>query len=301
MFSLQSEPEIWMGHVEPSRRQSREGNHTSEVQPLRHAFIVAYDGTRYFGFVRQPGKPTVEAELLEAFRACGLYSDLRKAKYQVAARTDRGVSAVGQVVALDIVNSPNLERLNSLLPEDIAILAAAGVKSDFNPRTQARSKHYRYVCEAPPDFDLSTARRAAKMFEGGHDFRHFCKHERGKSTTGEVSYANVRGQKILVFDFVAPAFFWQQVRRMVWAILAIGTSKLSLEEFELMLEGKAKRAARPAPAEGLFLLSVRYPSLAIGPDVRITSRFITHLKNSANPVHGEMVRLILAQTSQNFK
>jgi tRNA pseudouridine(38-40) synthase len=266
---------------------------------LRHAFIVAYDGARYFGFVRQPSKPTVEAELLRVFRACGLYSDLKEAGYRVAARTDSRVSAVGQVVALDVVKNPNLKQLNSLLPEDIAVLAVAEVKSDFNPRTQAQSKHYRYVCEAPLGFDLSTARRAVKIFLGVHDFRHFCKHERGKSTMGEISYANVRGQKILVFDFIAPAFLWQQVRRMVWALLAVGTGKLSLDDFRQMIDGRAKQAARPAPAEGLFLVGVRYPSLALRPDTRIVSRFIKHLKNNVHPVYGEMMRLILAETTPN--
>jgi tRNA pseudouridine38-40 synthase len=261
--------------------------------------MVAYDGARYFGFVRQPGKPTVEAELLRAFRACGLYSDLKEAKYRVAARTDSGVSAVGQVVALDVVKNPNLKQLNSLLPEDIAVLAAAEVKSDFNPRTQAQSKHYRYVCEAPPSFDLSTARSAVKIFLGVHDFSHFCKHERDKSTMGEISYANVRGQKILVFDFISPAFLWQQVRRMVWALLAVGTGKLSFEELEHMLEGRAKQAARPAPADGLFLVGVRYPSLALRPDKSIVSGFVKYLKNNAHPVSGEMMRLILAKTTAN--
>ena len=262
---------------------------------MRHAFIVAYDGARYFGFVRQPSKPTVEAELLRAFRACGLYSDLKEAKYRVAARTDSGVSAVGQVVALDVVKNPNLKQLNSLLPEDIAVLAVAEVKSDFNPRTQAQSKHYRYVCEFPLGFDLSTARRAVKIFRGVHDFRHFCKHERGKSTTGEISYANVRGQKILVFDFIAPAFLWQQVRRMIWALLAVGTGKLSFEEFEQMLEGRTKHAARPAPAEGLFLAGVRYSFLALRPDTRLVSKFIKHLESNVRPVCTAMVRLISAK------
>lgn len=258
--------------------------------------MVAYDGARYFGFVRQPGQTTVEAELLGVFRESGLCLNLKGAKYQVAARTDRGVSAVGQVVALDVIEKPKLRELNALLPEDIVVLAAAEVKPDFNPRTQAQSKHYRYVCEFPLSFDLSTSRRAVKIFEGVHDFKHFCKHERDRSTTGEISYANVRGQKILVFDFIAPAFLWQQVRRMVGASLEVGTGKLTFEELERMLGGRAKHAARPAPAEGLFLAGVRYPSLALRPEPRLTSRFIAHLKNKGHPVYKVMADLLLPRT-----
>ena len=265
------------------------------MELVRYAFMVAYDGARYFGFVRQPGQTTVEAELLRVFRQYGLYRQLKEAKYRVAARTDRGVSAIGQIVALDVLKEPMLQELNAALPEDIAVLTAVEVKPNFNPRTQALSKHYRYVCEAPPAFGLSTARQAAKLLEGIHDLRHFCKHEHGKSTAGELKYARVRKQKqILVFDFIAPAFLWQQVRRMVWAVLAIGTGKLGLDEFENMIEGWAKQAARPASAEGLFLVSVRYPSLALRPDARIISRFIKHLESNVHPVYKAMVRLILA-------
>ena len=119
----------------------------------------------------------------------------------MAARTDRGASTIGQVVALDVIKRPELKELNALLPEDIAVLAAAEVKPDFNPRTQALSRYHRYVCEAPLTFDLSAARRAAELFEGMHDFRHFCKHEHGKSTAGELEYARVgRQRQIWVFN-----------------------------------------------------------------------------------------------------
>jgi len=260
---------------------------------VRYAFMVAYDGARYFGFVRQPGQPTVESELLRVFRECGLYLNLKGAKYRVAARTDRGVSAIGQVVAFDVIGKPKLGGLNAPLPEDIAVLAAAWVKQDFNPRTQALSKHYRYVCEAPLAFDLSTARGAAKLFEGVHDFRHFCKHEHGKSTTGELKHARVRKQEqILVFDFIAPAFLWQQVRRMVWAVRAVGTGNLSIEELKLMLEGRAKQSARPAPAEGLFLVGVRYPFPALRQDARAAGKFSEYLDKEGGPARDAMANLL---------
>jgi tRNA pseudouridine(38-40) synthase len=170
---------------------------------VRYAFLVAYDGARYFGFVRQPGRPTVEVELLRAFERRGLYHNLGETRYRVAARTDRGVNAIGQVVALDVRRKPSVRQLNAALPRDIAVLAVTKVKPDFNPRTQAQSKHYCYVCEAPPGFALPLARRAAGLLEGTHDFRHLCKHERGRSTIGELEHASVRGQKILGFNFIA--------------------------------------------------------------------------------------------------
>ena len=267
------------------------------MQLVRYAFLVAYDGARYFGFVRQPSKPPVEAEVLGAFERCGLYSNLGGTRYRVAARTDRGVNAINQVLALDVRRKPNVRELNAALPRDIEVLAAAKVKPDFNPRTQAQSKHYRYVCEAPPGFDLPLARRATRLLEGTHDFGHLCKHERGRSTVGVLEHASVRGQKILSFDFIARAFLWQQVRRMVGALLGVGTGKLSLDEFKRMLEGQTKQAMRPALAEGLVLVGVRYPSLAFRPDTRAVSRFIEHLRGRAHPSYKAMARLLRAKST----
>ncbi len=223
----------------------------------------------------------------------GLYRNLKEARYRVAARTDRGVSAIGQVVALDVRREPKVRELNAALPRDIAVLAAAKVKPDFNPRSQAQSKHYRYVCEVPPGFDLPLARRAARLLEGTHDFKHLCKHEQGRSTIGELGHASVRGQKILGFDFIARAFLWQQVRRMVGALLAVGTGKFSLDEFKRMLGGQAKHAMRPVLAAGLILVSIRYPSVALGPDARAVSKFIKHIEDRAHPGYEAMARLLL--------
>lgn len=261
---------------------------------MRYAFRVAYDGSRYFGFVRQPSRPTIEAELLKAFKKCGAYRELKKAQFRTAARTDRGVSAVGQVVALDVVKEPNLRLINTCLPNDIAVLAAVEVGPSFDPRRQAQSKHYRYVCEALSNFDLPLARRAAKLLEGTHDFKHLCKHEQGRSTLGNLKYASVRVQKIIIFDFIARAFLWQQVRRMVNVLLAVGTGKLNLDELKKMLEGEAKQAMRPAPAEGLILVNIRYPSSVLMPDTRAVSKFIEYLRERAHPSYKAMARILLS-------
>jgi len=261
---------------------------------VRYAFRVAYDGSRYFGFVKQPSRPTIEAELLKAFKRCGLYRELKKVRVRTASRTDRGVSAVGQVVALNVFEEPNLSLINACLPDDIAVLAVAEVESEFDPRRQAQNKHYRYVCEAPLNFDLSLAHRAAKLLNGIHNFKYLCKHEQGRSTLGNIKYASVRGREILVFDFIARAFLWQQVRRMVNVLLAVGKGKLNLDELKKMLEGEAKQAMRPAPAEGLILVGIRYPSLVLKPDARTVSKFIKYLRERAHPSYKAMERILLS-------
>ena len=234
----------------------------------RYAFQIAYDGSRYFGFVRQPEQLTAEGELLKAFKCCGILTELKDAHYQVAARTDRGVSALCQVVALDVSKRPSIRAINAGLPDDIKILSVVKVQPPFDPRRQALCKHYRYKCEAPPVFNLKKARAAAEMLQGRHDFWNFCKHEHGKPTTGELQQAKISEKKNLTFDFVAPAFLWQQVRRMVSALLAVGLGKLDLRDFKLMLKGPRIPLPRPAPPEGLVLVRVVYGNVDFGSNCR---------------------------------
>lgn len=239
---------------------------------------MAYDGARYFGFARQPGLPTVERELLKALKECGLCHEPAEARYQVAARTDRGVSAVCQVIALDVLKRPNLRALNARLPPDIAVLAAAEVPSSFDARRHATSRSYRYVCEAPRGFNLAKARAAAKLVLGRHDFRNFCKHERGKPTIGELEQVKIGGRKIVTFDFVAPAFLWQQVRRMVSALLSVGVGKLDLHDFKRMLEQRQGQLHSPAPPEGLVLMRVDYRGVDFRSNRRRSAKFANLLK-----------------------
>jgi len=234
---------------------------------------VAYDGTRYFGFARQPSLLTVEGELLKALKECGLCQEPAEARYQVAARTDRGVSAVCQVIALDVLKRPNLRALNARLPPDIAILAAVEVPSSFDVRRHATSRSYRYVCEAPRSFNLSKARAAAKLMLGMHDFRNFCKHERGKPTIGELEQVKIGGRKILTFNFVAPAFLWQQVRRMVGALLSVGVGKLDFHSFKQMLEQRQGPLPSPAPPGGLVLVRVDYHGVKFRSSRRLPAKF----------------------------
>ncbi len=243
---------------------------------MKYAFKIAYDGARYFGFARQPGLPTVEGELLKALKDCGMCSDPAEAHYQVAARTDRGVSAVGQVVALNVPKRPNISAVNAHLPDDISILSTTEVQPSFDPWRMALRKHYRYKCGAPEGFDLKKARGAEKLLLGAHDFWSFCKHEQGKPTLGELEQVKISGRKILTFDFVAPAFLWQQVRRMVGALLTVGVGKFALEDFKMMLKQQIDHLPRPAPSDGLVLVQVKYHGISF--KNRVSKRYANLLK-----------------------
>ncbi|MFN4133489.1 MAG: tRNA pseudouridine(38-40) synthase TruA [Candidatus Hadarchaeales archaeon] len=259
---------------------------------MRFAFLLGYDGGNYLGFVRQPEKPTVEGELLKTLKAVGVFHELRLARYRVAARTDRNVSAIGQVVALNAMQPPDPVLINSLLPPDIALLAVREVDEDFNPRVQALSKHYRYVCEKPENFDVHVARRAAKLLEGKHDFIKFCKKEPGKPTITTVHKIVVKDEGYLIFDFVAPAFLRQQVRRMVTGILNVGSGKTSLDELKMALEGKTPHSLAPAPPEGLFLVSVMFKRRIFSPRKELAEKFLKYLHVKTDIRSREMISLL---------
>ncbi len=264
---------------------------------MRACLLLAYDGSNYSGFARQPGAPTIEGQLLEALQLTGLVSDFKSARCQVAGRTDRGVSAVGQVVAVSITHEPDVDELNAVLPADIAVLGWSLVPSRFNPRKEALSKHYRYVCAPPSDLDFQLVKKAVKMFEGPHDFRCFCKREKGKSTFATISFASCHMNEGLVFDFVAPFFLWQQVRRMVEALLELGRGVVGEEWLRLALDGNAPRSFRPAPADGLFLARVTFRKLMFDLNKHGYAKFVTHLKKRNDLRSREMLKFLIGEKS----
>jgi tRNA pseudouridine38-40 synthase len=261
---------------------------------VKVAFLMAYDGRRYWGFARQPGVPTVEGTLLGVLKAEKLIYDFKSARCQVAARTDRGVSAIAQVVAASVNCRPDLDQLNASLPEDIALMGWAPVSSRFNPRREAQSKHYRYVCLPPPNFNSRLVEESVKLFEGIHDFRCFCKREKGRSTRGVISFASFRKNFALIFDFVGPFFLWQQVRRMVQALLELGRGQITVELLKRALNGLAPRPFRPAPPEGLFLARVSFKKLVFRMSESGYAKFVNYLKEQKDIRSREMLNFLRA-------
>lgn len=255
---------------------------------MRIALRLAYEGSSFFGFARQPGKRTVEGVLLRALEEANLLENPGEARYEAAGRTDRGVGALQQVVAFDSARIP--EELNSLLPPDLTVLSAAVVPRTFRPRREALFRHYRYVLPLPDPFDLREARRGAKLLETAHTFTPFCKPDHRHRC--KLFLAGVRAEGgVLKADFVATNFLHQQVRRMMGALLLLGEGKMELEEL-WELTRKGGRTAAPAPPEGLFLAGVGYVNLRLPPDPRAVKRLSDHLAGIRSLRSAEMLRLL---------
>ncbi|MEM2877935.1 MAG: tRNA pseudouridine(38-40) synthase TruA [Candidatus Hadarchaeales archaeon] len=251
---------------------------------MRFAMRLAYDGAGYFGYVRQPEKNTVESVFLRALGECAGV-DPRSCRYAVATRTDRGVSALGQTVAVDLKREITEMELNSRLPEDVVVLSVIDVRDEFNPRFNAVEKHYRYVHRIPPDFDVQEARKVAGIFEGRHDFAAFCRREPGRSTVSEVKRVMVRRTgSLLVMDFFSRSFLWQQVRRMSGAIIGAGCGRAGEGTVRDLLENPEGKGFPPADPEGLFLVDIRYRGLRFRPEESARRRFLHHLEGCGRDV-----------------
>ncbi|MEM2266350.1 MAG: tRNA pseudouridine(38-40) synthase TruA [Candidatus Hadarchaeales archaeon] len=259
---------------------------------MRIALRIAYEGSSWFGFARQPGKRTVEGVLLQALSKAGLMETPEGAGYEAAARTDRGVSAIGQVVALTSRYLPTPEELNSFLPPDLTILSVKEVPPTFRPRREALFRHYRYVLPLPHPFDLHEARRGAKFLETTHTFAPFCKPEPGRPLSSKLFLVGIRAEGgILKADFIATNFLYHQVRRMMGALLLVGKGERKVEDlWKLSREGG--RGWEPAPCEGLFLMKVGYKDLLLPPNPSAVKRFEDYLSQVPSLGNAEMRRIL---------
>ena len=244
----------------------------------RLALLMEYQGTAYGGSQLQANTRTIQGTLEQALSSLTGES----IRLALAGRTDAGVHALGQVASFVTGSGLTLDNFergsNALLPDDISVRAAAEVPPEFDPRRHALSRWYRYtlhlghgrpalqrefVWEPPASkLDVEAMTEAARCLAGGHDFAAFTQaaEARRRVTERSVLRASVcRQGRLLRFDVEANAFLMQMVRRIVGALVEVGSGKRSGEEFEVLVRDAPPGAAKlVAPARGLCLMKVRY-------------------------------------------
>jgi tRNA pseudouridine38-40 synthase len=234
---------------------------------------IAYDGTSYAGWAPQDGQRTVHEAVTGAIRTL----DPRGGLPRGTSRTDAGVHADGQLAAFDasLAIPPRgwVLALNQHLPDDIAVRSACAVPAGFNPRFAAKGKRYRYrvMLDRIRDprwthrawrigwpVDLDRMARAARYFEGTHDFAAFrSSHDPRSDTVRTMTRVTVEpGEDARVVGVVVEgsAFLYNMVRIMVGTLLDVARGKLGEDAVARALEKKERRfAGTTAPAHGLTL------------------------------------------------
>jgi tRNA pseudouridine38-40 synthase len=257
---------------------------------MRFALAIAYDGRPYEGWQSQRGGNTVQDHLLAALQKI----DPEIAQVHGSGRTDSGVSAEGQVAHFDASAGSSLDAeawqraLNTKLPKTIRVMASREVDNDFHARYSAIGKVYRYrlwldrvlpplehglAWRVRPSLDVDHLRTALDLLHGEHDFRAFAANRGDGKDADRDCLRNIssitveppaNGTPLLTLHFDGNGFLYKMVRLLVGTAVrhAEHPEKLSLVEIGRLLTSPEANEKAPfcAPADGLSLISVHYPT-----------------------------------------
>ena len=248
--------------------------------------VIEYDGTAFAGSQYQPNARTVQGVLEEALnRLTG-----ERTKVRFAGRTDAGVHATGQVAAFCLarrsgerqVGWPTLQqRLNALLPPDLAVRSLRSATAGFDPRRDAIARVYRYrirmagdrrmadrhrTLEIDDRLDVDAMRAAAVALPGERDFGALGSHVHGRTVRRVTEVRIVQRGTSIEVRVTANAFLRRMVRSIVALLIEAGRGRLDPEAVDgLLRAGDRALDGRAAPARGLTLERVIYPKSRRGP------------------------------------
>ncbi len=254
------------------------------VEPVLRCFrlTLAYDGTNYFGWQRQPNHPSVQAAVDRAL--CAITGD-NQVRTLASSRTDTGVHALGQSAVFTSSGWPAAAdriplAINTKLPNDISVRDAIEVPLRFNPLRASTGKRYRYQVYSarkpdpigartqwwvPQLMQLEPMCEAARLLIGKHDFVSYQTTGSPRSSTiREVRQLTVNATPhmdgtLFTIEIEANGFLYNMVRNIAGTLVQVGVGRKRPQWVSEVLAAKDRReAGQTAPACGLFLLEVLY-------------------------------------------
>ncbi|WP_264564926.1 tRNA pseudouridine(38-40) synthase TruA [Flavobacterium sp. N3904] len=244
---------------------------------MRYFIKLAYNGTNYHGWQYQPNAASVQETMNKAFSVI-LNTEIN---LMGAGRTDTGVHAKEMYAHFDLETAfdiPNtIHKLNSFLPKDIVVYAILPVADEAHCRFDATKRTYEYHINTFKNaflqeqswyfhqkLDLDLMNEAAKSLLNHTDFQCFSKVNTDVNTF-DCSIFEAYWKKVddkLIFTISANRFLRNMVRSIVGTLINIGLHKITLDDFEKIIESKNRdKAGFSVPAHGLYLTKIEYDYL----------------------------------------
>ncbi|KAK9914986.1 hypothetical protein WJX75_003356 [Coccomyxa subellipsoidea] len=283
--------------LKQQRGKRKKENREFDMDAYQRRYValeVFYLGWRYHGFASQAdSEETVEGHLFCAMRRTKLIPEgagWEGLGYSRCGRTDKGVSALGQVVALWLrsgakTGEPDLDvdeemdyavTLNRALPNDIRVLGWTLAPESFSARFSAVHREYKYFIVQRGDLNLAAMQEAAGHFAGDHDFRNFCKVDAQHVSSFRRTILDFRvapvglqgaaqgGAQVYALHVRGTAFLWHQVRCMAAVLLLVGRGLESPDVVRRLLDVETnplKPQYNMAPEEPLLFYACVFNEL----------------------------------------
>lgn len=242
---------------------------------MRYLMTVSYDGSKFFGYQKQPNVKTVQEELESALTKI----NNKKVNISASGRTDALVHALNQKIHFDLdinITSEKLKKaLNSLVDNSIYIKDIKSVNDDFHARFDVKKKEYiykintgeynplekDYVFQYNKELNINNMKKALKLLEGTHDFKSFTKANNNKDNYVRTIYKTSlkKDGNLIIITFIGSGFLRYMVRNMVGILIEIGEGKKDYQNITDILAAKDRcKAGITAHPEGLYLSNVLY-------------------------------------------
>ena len=237
---------------------------------------IEYDGKDFNGWQKQPDKLNIQGEIEKAISlVTGEKIDLYG-----SGRTDAGVHAIGQVANFKTNSNIPINKIayaiNSKLKKSIRIKEAKQVSEKFHSRYNCKEKTYRYIINNSEQgtainrnleyhisnpLNIENMKKAAKYFEGEHDFKGFkASGTSSKSSVRIIYKAKVKKEKEkIIIELTGNGFLYNMVRIIAGTLVEVGLGKIDTEIIPEIIESKDReKAGKTLPPYGLYLVSVKY-------------------------------------------